>query len=92
MNWRVKDFFYNVKGVSDDNNLWDVRDFNGLVDAISDSNKFSFHRWNIDCMIDSFNNIFVADINMSNRCNNIMFDASISYYECMGGIWWKRNR
>ena len=44
MNQRVEDFPHNMKGVSDDNDLWDVKDVNELVDAISDSDKFSFHR------------------------------------------------
>jgi len=41
--------------------------------------------------MDSFDNIFVADMNISDRRSNIMFDASISYHKYMWEIWWRKN-
>ena len=43
-------------------------------------------------MMDSFDNIFVADMNMSDRHSDIIFDPSIDYHKCMWGIWWWRNK
>ena len=40
--------------ISDHNNVRDIRDLSSLINAISDSKKFSFCRCDINTMMNSF--------------------------------------
>ena len=83
MQQRTEDFFPSIKGVCDDNYSWYIFRIHGLINSVSDSKEFSFSAYNIWSMIESFDNWFVMDVNIRDRCSNIIFDTSISDYESL---------
>ena len=55
-----------------------------MDDTISDGKEFDFRARNVDGMVKSFDYWLVVDMDMSYRYSNIILDASIHYYECIG--------
>jgi len=62
----VKDSLCSIYQVYDNNYTVNVYHLDGLIDTVSDSKKFYFCESNIDCMIDSFNNRIIVDMDISN--------------------------
>ena len=56
--------------VSDENNVRDLRDFDGLVNTTPNNKEFSFRENNANSMIQSFLNRIKVQINMCDRDGN----------------------
>ena len=77
MDRRVKDKSCYMDGVSDNDDFWYTRYVGSLIDTISNSKKLSLGRCNIGCIMDSFDNRPVLDVNVSNGCSNIVLDTYV---------------
>ena len=64
---RVKDLFYHMDGIYDNNDFRYVLEMGCLINAVSDSKEFSFGASNGDHMIKSFDNWPIVNINMHYR-------------------------
>jgi len=55
----------------------------GLINTISDGEKFSFHAIDIHCIMKGLDNRSVVDMNISNRDSHIVSDAGIGNNKSM---------
>jgi len=76
----VKDSLCSIYQVHDNNYTVNVYYLDDLIDTVSDSKKFYFCESNIDCMIDSFNDRIIVDMDISNWDGHLIFNACIWYY------------
>ena len=83
MNKRVKDKSYCMDGVSDDDNFQYTRYVGSLIDTAFNGKKLSLGRCNISCMMDSFDNRSVSNMDVSNVHSNIILDTCIQDDESM---------
>ena len=60
----VKDLFSSMNRVSNSNNFWNIIIICGLVDTISDGEKFSLSTHNVYHIVKSFGDRFVVDVSM----------------------------
>ena len=52
-----------------------------LIYAISYSKQFSFSSYNINHMMDCFNDLFIVNMDMRDRGSNLILYAGIRYYQ-----------
>ena len=52
-----------------------------LIYAISYSKQFGFSNYNINCVIDYFDNLFVMNMDVRNRDSNLILYTGISYHQ-----------
>ena len=83
MNKRVKDKSYCMDGVSDNDNFQYTRYVGSLIDTAFNGKKLSLGRYNISCMMDSFDNRSVSNMDVSNGHSNIILDTCIQDDESM---------
>ena len=69
-----------MERICDDNYSQYIIGIDGLIDTTSHSEELSFSTCHICCILEHFDNQLVMDMNMSNRCCDIVFNASISDY------------
>jgi len=66
-----------MDGVSDNDDFWYTRYVGSLIDTVFNGKKLSLSKCNVSCMMDSFNNRSVSDIDISNGHSNIVLDTSV---------------
>ena len=84
---RIKNSFYSINRICDDNNFKNPRNIDGFVDSTSNSKKFSFSRGNVYHVVQSSNNRFFMDINVSNGDCYVVLDTSIRNNKSIRMIW-----
>ena len=62
-------------------NFPDALKIGGLIYTTSYSKQFSFSRHDIDHMMNHFDDLFVVNIDMSDRSSNLVLYAGIRYYK-----------
>ena len=70
-----------VNRVYNNNNFPDTLKIGGLIYATSYVKQFSFSSYNINHMMDSFDDLFVMNMNMRDGSNNLILYAGIEYYK-----------
>ena len=84
MRFTVEYFLCSMNRVHDDDDLRDVFFDAGLVNITSDGEQFCFYARYKRCMMNCFREGVVCYVHVRYRCNNVILDASICYYEgCM---------
>jgi len=86
---RVEDLFCHMDGIYDNNDFRYVLEMGCLINAVSNSEEFSFSASNVDHMVKSFDDQPIVNMNMRYRQCNIVFDTGICDYECIG---WRVGR
>ena len=69
-------------GISHNDNIFSVLDLNSLINFTSDQKQFSFHRSDINCIVNRFGYDILTGVNVQYWNGNILFDA---------GIWDNKN-
>ena len=78
-----------MDGIRDNNDFRYVLEIGCLINTASDSKEFSFSASNVDCMVKSFDDQPIVNMNMRYRQCNIVFDTGICDYKCVG---WRVGR
>ena len=76
--YRVEYLFCSMDWVSDDNNFWYSWRYGSLIYTTSDGKQFGFCIIDIYYMVKGFDDRFVVNVYISNRCSHIILDTSIS--------------
>jgi len=79
------EFFCWMDTISYYNNIWYVCDMDCLIDSTSNNKWFSLYYSDIDSMINSLS-YNMTIVNMSDWCNNVIFNVSIWYNNNSLGI------
>ena len=89
---RVKYLFCSMDWVGDDKIFWYFWRCGSLIYITSDSKQFSFCTIDIYHMVKGFDNRFVVNVYISNRCSHIIFDTSVCDDKCMRRVfWWRKS-
>ena len=75
-----------MNGVCNNYDFPDALKIGSLIYATSYSKQFGFSSHNINCMMDHFDNLFVMNMDMRNRSNNLILYAGIRYHKSDWGI------
>ena len=63
--------------VGHNNDLRNAITIQGLVDITPNSKQFSLSEDDVDCMMNSLDNKLIVDMDVSNRCSYLIFDAGV---------------
>jgi len=74
----VKYSLSSMNGVSDDDNLGDIRLGCSLIDATSNSKHLGFCASYECSMMDSLNERLIGDVYVRDRCSDVIFDATMA--------------
>jgi len=77
MDQQVKNILYCMNCICDDNNMRNFKDLNGLIYPTPDHEEFSLSADDVDCMMDSLPNRIVVQVNICDRCGNLVFNTGI---------------
>jgi len=66
-----------MNGVSDDDNLGDIRLGCGLIDAASNSKHLGFYTSDKCNMMDSLDKRLIGNVCVRDQCSNVVFNTSI---------------
>ena len=66
-----------MDSICDNNNTIDILKVSCLINATFDSEKFSFSRSDINCMMNCLGQNILTRINMQNRSSDIVFNIDI---------------
>jgi len=77
MQWIVKDFISRVNGIGDNYYFVYFLELCGLINATSDSEQLSFHRCDIDYMMNGFHNGAIPAMEVCGWCGYSIFDTYI---------------
>ena len=75
---RVENSFHSMNKVCDNNNFGNPWDIDSLVDATSNGKESSFSRGDVYHVVYHFDDRFITDMDVSNRCCHVVLDTSIS--------------
>ena len=75
--WWIKDLLGHINGISDNNNFGNAILIQGLVDSISNSEKFSFGTHDMNSMVNSLGNGMIVSVCVRYRYSSIILDVCI---------------
>ena len=81
----VKDLLSGVNGIGYDYDLGYAINGIGLVDTTPDCEQFGFSACYKQSVVDCLGERTIRYVDVQDRCSNVVFDASIHYYECRLG-------
>ena len=73
-----------MDGIRDNNDFRYVLEIGCLINTASDSKEFSFSASNVDCMVKSFDDQPIVNMNMCYRQCGIILDTGIYDHEYIG--------
>jgi len=89
--WQIfKDLLCRVNGISDDDDFTNALKICCLVNAASNGKKFSFSSYDVNYMMNCFNDLLVLTINVSYWCDDLVLNACIRDNQsdrCYGMLW-----
>ena len=71
-----------MNGVGDNDDFGNIFFTTCLVNATSNSKEFSFCTGDKGHMMNRLDQRVIMNVNVRDRCGNVVFDASISYNDC----------
>ena len=76
----VENFPSRMNEICDNYNFPNTLKISNLIYAISYRKQFGFSSYNINCIMDHFDDLFVINMNMRDEGGNLILYAGISYY------------
>ena len=76
----IKNFPSRMNGIHDNYDFSDTLKIGSLIYATSYSKQFSFSSYNINCVMNHFDDLFVMNMDMRDGGSNSILYAGIRYY------------
>ena len=72
-----------MERICDNNYSQYIVGIHGLIDSAPYNKEFDFYTCHICCMMQFFDHWFVVDMDIGDRCSNIVFDTGIGNYKSL---------